>query len=299
MPAGFYEPKPANDAPKRLFLYGPPKTVKTPLALALGAYLRSINPKSKTLYIAADRASEDLPSIPDRNWLAANGGFITVWKPGSMLEEGYNPYQDAFQIAMTDWKKNDPDIELIVYDTFTTDIERILQYCADSEFFANQKGESKHVTFGDPTLRKGHPGRLNIPVMGDYMGTGAIAKRLTDLMGAQNCHVILIAHEESFEDAKGISRIGPAFVGKALTGKLPGYLTGILYTEKTPSTDKTTGKLVPALHVCSDPGDDAHIAGVRHGTVQGRPVNPIGRVKVGDDLTSYWKLFFTTLFPAS
>lgn len=292
MPAGFYTPPETLDPYKKLFLYGPAKSVKTPLALAYGAYLRKLNPKAKTLYIAADQGSEDLPSLPDESWRE----WIRVWTHSSPLEQNYNPYNDAVLVAMTDWRKIDPEIELIVWDTQTEDMTKILQFIADMEWFSSAKTGDKHVTIGDPTLPKGHPARLNIPVQGDFNAILGMGIRITNFMLAQKCHVLLVCHEEEIKDQKGVKRIGPAFVGKALTGKLPGKLTGLVYTEKFGETDEK-GKLKPQLYVCSDPADDVHIAGVRHKPVNGNPVNPIPRVKVGNDLVKYWELFFNTLFP--
>lgn len=293
MPAGFYTADPEKPKFKRFFLYGPPKAVKTPLALAYGAYLRSLNPKSKTIYIAADPGSEDLPSIPNPEWR----NWIVPYTFGSPLEKEYDPYKDAIQASMLDWHKHEPDSELLIWDTFAFSMEQILQYVADKEFFAPQKGESKHVTFGDPTLPKGHPARLNIPVMGDFNGINGIAKRLLAMLIAQPMHVLIITHEQDIKDEKGIKRIGPSFVGQALTSKLPGWMTGLIYTDKRGEIDPKTGKVVPALYVCSDPHDDVHIAGIRHEPVNGDPRNPIGTVKVGTDLVKYWELFHNTLFP--
>lgn len=307
MPAGFYRPTSEVASAKKFIIYGNPKSVKTPLALAYGAYLRSLNPKSITLYVAADRGSEDLPSCPDPSWKEENGGFIRVWCPGSPLDPGYDPYREAIQLSMTNWKDpnakindvsvGDPNIELIVWDTFSEDMERILQYVADKEYFSSTKTGDKHITFGDPTLPKGHPARMNIPLPADYNGVGGIAKRIVDGVCAQDCHVLLLSWEEEIKDKLGVKRVGPAFVGKALTGKLPGKLTGVIYTEKFGEIDDKTGKLKSQLYVCSDPGDDMHIAGVRHESIDGDPKNPIPRVKVGSDLVAYWKLFFETLFP--
>lgn len=293
MAAGFYVPE-AGPKFKRLILYGAPKSVKTPFAFAFGAYLRSLNPNSITLYIAADPGSEDLPSLPDPSWRE----FIKVWKFGSPLEPGYDPYKDAIQAAMMDWKKIDPNIELVIWDTFAITMEHILQYVADKEWFASAKSGDKHITFGDPTLPKGHMARLNIPVPGDYNGVNGIAKRLFQLLCNQPVHVIGISHEQDIKDEKGIKRIGPSFVGQALTAKLPGWMTGLIYTDKRGEIDPKTGKVVPTLYVCSDPHDDVHIAGVRHEAINGDPRNPIPTVKVGADLTKYWKLFFETLFPS-
>lgn len=296
MPAQFYEVPNQAAAYKRLILYGSPKSVKTPLALAYGAYLRSKNPNSKTLYVASDRGSEDLPSLPDRSWR----DFIKVWTPGSPLEADYDPRAEAVRIAMGDWKKHDPNFDLLIWDTFSTDCARILQYIANMEWFASAKTGDKHVTIGDPTLPKNHPARLNIPVQGDFNAMQGITWGLVDALACQKMHVILICHEEEIKDQKGVKKIGPSFVGKALTSKLPGILTGILYTEKTgvPNMDKG-GKLESTLHVYSDPGDDMHMAGIRHEPVNGSPLNPIPKVKVGADLVKYWELFFNTLFPTN
>lgn len=291
MPAGFFELKPNELQHKRLIIYGAPKSVKTPLALAYGAYLRSVNPDSKTLYIAADKGSETLPSLPNPEWR----DWIKVWTMGSLLDPNYDPYKDAIHVAMADWKSVDKNIDLLIWDTFPMTMEEVLQFCADSEFFSG-KGGDKHITFGDPRLPKSNAARMNIPLPGDYNGVNGIAKRLVQCLCAQPMHVIIICHEQEIKDEKGIKRIGPSFVGSALTGKLPGWMTGLMYTEKRGEINQQ-GKIVPALYVCSDPGDDLHLAGIRHEPIKGDPRNPIGVVKVGPDLTAYWKLFHETLFP--
>lgn len=298
MPAGFYKPSSGAAPHKRFIIYGTPKSVKTPLAFAYGAYLRSQDPTARALYIAADTGSEDLPSLPVPEWAE----WLDVWRMGKPIDKDpttgkstYDPYRDAIVAASTNWREKDPNYKLLIWDTLSMSCEEILQFIADMEFFAGAQG-SKHITFGDPSLPKGHPAKLNIPLPGDYNGINGIAKRLVNCLVAQNMHVVAVCHEQEITDERGIKRIGPSFVGKALTGKLPGWLTGVLYTEKVGEIDAKTGKLVPTLYVCSDPADDLHIAGIRHKAINGDPRNPIGKVKVGADLTKYWAKFFETLF---
>lgn len=293
MPTGFFVPDPTAPKWKRFFLYGPPKAVKTPLALAYGAYLRSLDPTAETIYIAADRGSETIPSIPDPKWRE----WIHVWKMSTPLDKDFDPYKDAIQAAMMPWQQHVPNAKLLIWDTFSMTMEEILQHVADKEFFSSATSGSKHITFGDPTLPKGHMARLNIPQPGDYNGVNGIAKRVLNMLCSQPMHVICITHEQEIKDEKGVKRLGPSFVGSALTSKLPGWMTGLLYTDKRGVVDPKTGKLVPTLYVCSDPHDDLHIAGIRHEPINGDPRNPIGTVQVGMDLTAYWKKFSETLFP--
>src|SRR5690348_6743857 len=86
---------------KKLILYGSSKSVKTPVALALGAYMRKLNPKARTLYWASDEGSEGLPSLPDESWRE----WIDVITTSTPLDANYDPYRDSVTVANMDWKK--------------------------------------------------------------------------------------------------------------------------------------------------------------------------------------------------
>lgn len=279
---------------KKLILYGTSKSVKTPLALAYGAYLRSLNPNARTLYWAADEGSEGLPSLPDESWRE----WIDVINPPDPLDPEYDPYKHAITVSLTDWKAQDPNYELLIWDTQARTLQRVLQFIANKEYFASAKSGDKHVTIGDRGVGPWKPGSpwMNLPAQADYGAIWMMGLRLIEALAAQKMHVLIVTHEEEIRDSKGIGRIAPAAVGKALVGDIPAFLTGALYTEKVSEADKN-GKLIPTLYVHSDTNDDKHVAGIRHAPIDGNPRNPIPKVKVGTDLTAYWKKLFETLFP--
>jgi len=278
---------------KKLILYGSSKSVKTPLALAYGAYLRTLNPNSRTLYWAADEGSDGLPSLPNESWRE----WIDVVTTSTPLDEGYDPYRDAITVTMTDWKKQDPNYDLLIWDTQARTLQRVLAFIANKAYFQSGKTGDKHITIGDGDPAKAGSTAMNLPMQADYGAIVGIGLRLMECLAAQKMHVLIVTHEEEIKGKDGVRRIGPAAVGKALVEDIPAFLTGVLYTEKRLEADPKDGKLVPTLNVFSDTGDDIHVAGVRHTPINGDPRNPMTKVKVGMDLVAYWKKFHTTLYP--
>lgn len=280
------------DPRKKLMLYGGSKTVKTPAALAYLAYLRTLNPNARALYWASDEGSEGLPSIPNESWR----DHIDVITTSTPLDDNYDPYRDAITVAMTDWKKQDPNYELFIWDTQARTLQRILQFISNKAYFQG-KGGDKHVTIGEGDPGKPNSTAMNLPQVADYGAIVGIGLRLMECLAAQKMHVLILSHEEETKGKDGIRRIGPAAVGKALVEDIPAFLTGVMYTEKKGEVDPKTGKLVPTLHIYSDCGDDLHMAGVRHAPINGDPRNPLTKVKVGTDLVAFWKKWFETLYP--
>lgn len=278
---------------KKLMFFGGSKTVKTPAALALGAYLRTLNPHARTLYWAADEGSDGLPSLPDESWRE----WIDVITTSTPLDENYDPYRDAITVAMTDWKAKDPNYELLIWDTQARTLQRVLQFISNKAYFQSGKSGDKHVTIGEGDPGKPGSTAMNLPMQADYGAIVGIGLRLMECLAAQKMHVLIVTHEEEIKGKDGVRKIGPAAVGKALVEDMPAFLTGVLYTEKKMEVDPKDGKLIPTLHIFSDTGDDLHVAGVRHTPINGDPRNPIAKVKVGTDLTAYWKKFFETLYP--
>lgn len=276
---------------KKLMLYGSSKSVKTPLALSFGKYLRDLNPSARTLYWASDEGSDGLPSLPDESWRE----WIDVITTSTPLDADYDPYRDSVTVANTDWSKADPNYKLLIWDTQARTLQRVLQFIANKAYFQGNKGDT-HITIGDGDPGKPGSTALNIPLLADFNAIVAIGLRLMECLSAQNMHVLIVSHEEEIKGKDGIKRIGPAAVGKALVEDVPAFLSGVLYTEKTNVPDPVSGKLIPTLHVFSDTGDDIHVAGMRHTPINGDPRNPMGKVKVGTDLSAYWKKLFETLY---
>lgn len=271
---------------QRTLVMGPPKTVKTPLTLAVSQVM------GETIYIAADPGSEFLPSIPD-TWAKD----IRVVKPGPCTAcngvgctecggKPYDPMSEALNLAVYPWKKDFPNAQNLVWDSGSHTMEEILQYVADQEFFSSAKTGDKHVTVGEP----GSPAHMNIPVRGDYLAMKGICERWTRLLFRQPLNLFVITHVD-IDDKGGQAGVrgGPALVGKAMIQDFPRYFNAVLRTHKEmmPNPD---GVARPVLFVYTE-GDNFWIGGVRHKPGETTAKNPIPVVQVGEDLPAFWRLF--------
>ncbi len=275
--------------PLRLGIFGGPKTVKTPTAFAYLQYLiEYVNPDARAAYMASDPGSEALPSIPQ-----SLADHVDVFEPAYMLEKDYHPYNDAFLFALKNWKQ-DPNMMLMIWDTFTTTLQDIMQHNADTGAFAGKDG-NKHRQIGTP----GTAARMALGELQDYNPMIGIGTRLTRLCFEQNLDFIQIMHARHFQDVDKISRIGPAATGTQLVERLAGMHNGLIFTEKK-MTPKGTHLF---LHTESD---GITMAGIRHRTIDGSPKNPIPTVEIAgkseEDLVKFWDLFctkfdFTTTVP--
>jgi hypothetical protein len=268
---------------------GPPKTVKSPLAAAVAEIY------GKGIYIAADEGSEFLPSIPEKH--AKN---LTVVKPGPHFEcagEGcdgcgnrkYDRLEELMDLAGRNWKK-ELGADFLIWDSFSTTCEDLLQTIADSEFFSTAKGTDKHITIGEP----GTASSFNLPMPGDYLSMQGIVANWRRLIFRQPIHLFVITHVDT-DDKPGAgkrTRGGPSLVGKALIQDFPTHFNAVLRTNKTmvPGPD---GNQMAQLTVYTE-GDDFWIGGFRHKPSEDTPRNPIPVVEVGKDLAAFWRLFNKT-----
>lgn len=273
----------------RTLLQGPPKTVKTPLAAAVAEIY------GKGVYIAADEGSEFLPSIPDKH-----ADLLTVIKPGPCVEckgvggtgckkcddRKYDLLEETRNLAGFDYKRV-YGANFLIWDSFSTTCEDLLQEVANQEFFSSAKSGDKHVTIGEP----GTAAAFNLPLPGDYLAMQSIVANWRRLIFRQPLHIFIITHVET-DDKPGPgkrTRGGPSLVGKALIQDFPTHFNAVLRTHKTMEA-QTDGSQRAQLYVYTE-GDDFWIGGFRHKPTEAGFRNPMPVCAVGEDLAKFWRTF--------
>src|SRR3972149_5190804 len=91
---------------ERILEYSDPKSGKTRLATSLTERFGDI------LYVAADPGSEGLASV-----LSPYSSRCKVITSTPEPGKKYDPIDDAFHIAIMDWKKEFPTVKTLVWDT--------------------------------------------------------------------------------------------------------------------------------------------------------------------------------------
>ena len=204
----------AARSPERILIYGAPKSAKTRFATALPWGTEPWG--DKAVYVAADAGGASLRSV-----LLEDRKHLVVVDPHP--ESGpYDPLHEAVAIATHDWTKL--GASTIIWDTITQTAEDVLRaYSIIGNYASNP------ITFGKKGTAEFHVH----PNEGDY---GAAQNSIgTHLMGhlfAQPLNLIIIAHETWVEPKNANACIGgPATIGRALVGKLPGEFDTVIRTE--------------------------------------------------------------------
>lgn len=204
----------AAKSPERILIYGAPKSAKTRFATALP--WGSEGWGQKAVYVAADAGSASLRSVmlPDREHL-----IVVDPHPESGK---YDPLHEATAIATYDWKAK--GASTIIWDTITQTAEDLLQAYAILGNYA-----SNPITFG----KQGTPSHHVHPTEGDYgAAQNSIGNHLLGHLFAQPLNLIIIAHETWVEPKNANACIGgPATIGRALVGKMPGEFDTVIRTE--------------------------------------------------------------------
>lgn len=204
----------AARSPERILIYGAPKSAKTRFATALpwGSELWG----EKAVYVAADAGSASLRSV-----LMSDREHLVVVDP--LPESGvYDPLHEAVGIATYEWSKH--GASTIIWDTLTQTAEDVLGAYARLSNYA-----SNPITFGKKGTAEFHVH----PSEGDYgAAQNSIGNHLLGLLFKQPLNLIVIAHEVWVEPKNANACIGgPATIGKALVGKLPGEFDTVIRTE--------------------------------------------------------------------
>ncbi len=257
--------KPADIAAtqkERIIIYGRAGIGKTRLALSC--------PKEwgKIVYYAADMNSELLHSIS----ASKRERVIPV------LPEGDDPTALFMQFAMTDWKRVDPEIGVVVVDTYTKVALDAIRHSANTGAVTAEK----HFVVGDPAN-----GGQVLPNRGDYMAIDSLSRGFLDMIFTRQkgMHIIFLCHE----DVKIVENVhavgGPAHPGRAMTEYLPAQFSTVirLIREQTlvPGADAPEDVVIAITE-----NDGKFIAKIRTSNEAG--ANPLARVFLDRDPSPYW-----------
>jgi hypothetical protein len=263
---------------QRIALYGDPKVGKTPLALQLpfgSPYW------GEAVYWAADDGSESLRSCPP-----ASRRFLHVVKPARDPKGGkYDPIKEAWDILMTDWRKEWPGVKTFIWDTATeTGLEALADIADRGQF-----SEKKHIQIGTPGSGYEH----NLPMQGDYLGAQGEIARMLKAAFKLDMHLIVIFHTAIDETDNGtVIAGGPATVGKATIRQIAKPFDAVLRVEKKQVFDPATKAATQGIVIHSE------AAGIWIGGVRTPTENPIPQVNVpmNKPLGAYWPLYMGSFY---
>jgi len=256
-----------------IIIYGRAGIGKTRLALSIPEEW------GKIAYYAADNGSEFLASI-DRK----KRDRVVVVKP-----EGPDPTACFMQFAKMDWREIDPEIGVVMVDTYTKVVQDSIRYSANSGAMTNEP----HAIIGVP----GDGGQA-IPNRGDYLALESLSKGFLDMVfdKQSDMHVVFLCHE----DVKIVEEVaavgGPSHPGRSMTEYLPAQFSTVirLIREQTliPGEDFARNVVIAITE-----NDGKFIAKTR--TSDEDAPNPIARVVLDQNPSSYWKQYLAAGDPDS
>ena len=204
----FHDGEDLNEqAKERILIYGRAGVGKTRFALSY--------PESwgKAAYYAADKNSWLLPSISPKK-----RSRVKVVNP-----EGPDPSALFQQFCMLDMAELDPEIGVIVVDTYTKVALDALSFTANSMSITREQ----HYTIGEIG-----EGGVAIPTRSDFQGVDALSKQyLDDLFSLhKDKHIIFLMHEESkmVGGANGTQVGGPQHPGWTMIDYLPSQFSTVI-----------------------------------------------------------------------
>lgn len=247
---------------ERIIIYGRAGIGKSRLALSV--------PKAwgKIAYYAADINSETLGSTG----IAKRARVIPI------IPEGDDPTVNFMQFAMQDWKVIDPDIGVLVVDTYTKVALDTISYAANAQTMDREK----HYVIGDPKK-----GGQAIPNRGDYQAIESLSRGYIDMLfkNQRNMHIIFVMHE----DVKIVENVhsvgGPAHPGRAMTEYIPAQFNTVIRLIResilVPGDDAPSDVVVAITE-----NDGKFISKIRTSDEVG--VNKLAKVYLDRDPSSYW-----------
>jgi len=174
---------------EQVAIFGDAGSGKTRLAASV---CRS-NPQKygkRALYFALDPGTSTLPSV----LLADRPNLIPItFSPSD--GKPLDPYDEMVKAARTDWKAQFPDVGTAILDTMTTLSGDILIAITNSGKFSD-----KHIT-----IEGSGPGKLMIPMMGDYRAAQFCVMNLIRFWQQQPLHVLMLFHSTIYEPEEGAS----------------------------------------------------------------------------------------------
>jgi len=263
---------------QRICLYGDPKTGKTPLVsqLPLGD-----DYWGEAVYVAADDGSE-----AGRSFSPENRKFVHIVKPAAEPGKKYDPAREAWEVIMTDWRKEWPGVKTMIWDTMTETGLELLANIADTGQFSDKK----HITIGDPGGKYTH----NLPMQGDYMGAQDAVARMLKALFKLPLNLVVLFHTAIDEKDNGtVVAGGPATVGKATIRQIAKPFDAVLRLEKKSVLNQETKKAEQAIIIHTE-ASGIWIGGVR--TNKSKALAAV-TVPAGKPLGAFWPVFENEFYP--
>lgn len=256
-----------QNAKERVLIYARAGTGKSRFGLSVPASWGKIG------YYAADKNSWLLRSISK-----AKRDRVVVVNP-----EGDDPTALFMQFAMLDWSEIDPEVGVIVVDTYT-------KVAMDSvSFSANTLAvdREKHYIIGE--LGKGG---VAIPNRGDYQGVDALSKDYLDALFShqQDKHIIFIMHEESKQVGGKDGPIigGPQHPGWTMIDYLPSQFSTVVRLIREEEVSSNGMEMTPVVVAITE-YDGKFPAKLR--TDDEEAPNPLARVRLQRNPAHWWESF--------
>lgn len=270
---------------ERICIYGGPKSGKSRLAATLARMERF---GGTIAYVCADPPADALASV-----LPIDRPNLVVYEPRSedptkqvLGLGGYNPLIEASTLATKNWKKEDPEINTLVWDTMTSTGEDILSFVALTEQAPADSSEGR-ITFG----KKGNNSYVVSPSRSDYGHGQFLIKSILRHLFGQHLHIVCLFHEnykEPKNPAEGTGTIGgPACCGSALIDKITGWFTSTIRLEPRARTIKKDGKQIKEMVRIARTNNH----GIWRCGVRGPRPEPMPNVALNPDPINFWESY--------
>ena len=228
----------------------------------------------RALYFALDPGTASLPSV-----MAADRPNLIPISFVPQAGKSLDPYDEMVQASKRDWRAEYPEVGSAILDTTTTLAGDILIAITNSGKFSD-----KHIT-----IEASGPGKLMIPMRGDYRAAQFCVANLIRFWQQQPLHVFMLFHSTIYEPEEGAADAiygGPATVGKASVRDIAAKFQTVIRTEgktKTP-TGETKPRMVFTAY--TQPRGVWQAPKLRNSGT-----NPIPEVILKEDPVDFWRAF--------
>ena len=269
-----YKPGEQPRSYRRFGLYGPPKIGKTRLVTSL-PWGSEFGWGNKAAYVAWDPGSDDWEMSPV---LISDREHLIMAKPEPEEVRGkllLDPYETAIELACMDWRKVDPEIETLIWDTMTSTSENMRDAVAQEGRYGNS------ITFG----KSGTKSHLVHAQQGDYGAAQMMTQHIIDFLFDQPLNIIVLFHQKA-TDPDDIEQVGgPATVGKAGIVPMAKRFDNLLRIapERTRIGEGSPPKYETRRVVYTEP-HGVWLAGMR----SPRRNNPMSKYTLTDNTRQFW-----------